>query len=434
MCRIMVGRLVANSSTEIARQDHSASLLAGQNRVLRLLAEGKPLAVILAALCHALEEVMSGSACSVLLLDAPNGQLRHVAAPSLPAGYVAAIDGVRIGPMVGSCGTAAFLQQPVAACDISTDPRWADWQLLATVYSLRACWSVPIFNRESGEVLGTFAVYYQEPRSPSANDLDLVVQVGDLAGVAILHERERAALLQAKEAAEAANQAKSAFLAMANHELRTPLQAILGYAEFLLDDAHSILNDEQRVDLGYIQLGGRRMLNLINDLLDLARIEANGLTLRRDPVDLTQVVEQVRQDVQPQAAQRGLALEVRMPESLPPLHGDGERLRQILLNLAGNAVKFTDTGLVEIAIAVDGERIAIHVRDTGYGIAPEALTRIFEAYHQADHGRRRQHGAGLGLAIAQRLAMLMDGQITVESTPGVGSTFTLHVPVASLTA
>jgi signal transduction histidine kinase len=146
------------------------------------------------------------------------------------------------------------------------------------------------------------------------------------------------------------------------------------------------------------------------------------------------VVEQVRQDVQPQAAQRGLDLQVRLPEHLPPLQGDGERLRQILLNLAGNAVKFTDAGSVEIAVAVDGEQVAIHVRDTGYGIPHEALAQIFEAYHQADHGPRHQRGAGLGLAIAQRLAVLMQGQITVDSTPGVGSTFTLYVPMDSASA
>lgn len=428
--RTIVERLVTDPSSETSPYDRSARLLAGQNRVLRLLVEGKPLTVILEALCHALEAVMPGSACSILLLDAPNGQLRHIAAPSLPESFATTVDGVRIGPLAGSCGTAAFLQESVVVRDIATDPRWAGWQALATTHNLRACWSVPVFNRETGEVLGTFAVYYQEPRAPAAGDLDMVEQISDLAGVAILHNREHAALLQAKDAAEAANQAKSDFLAMANHELRTPLQAILGYAEFLLDDTHSILDEEQREDLGYIQLGGRRMLNIINDLLDLARMEADGLMLRRDAIDLTMVVEQVRQDVQPQAARRGIDLQVHMPESLPPLQGDGERLRQILLNLAGNAVKFTDAGLVEIAVAVDGEWVVVRVRDTGYGIAPDALTRIFDAYHQAEGGRPRRHGAGLGLAIAQRLATLMAGQITVESTPGVGSIFTLQIPVS----
>lgn len=430
----MVERLVADLSTQIAPDDRAERLLAGQNRVLRLLAEGKPLTVILDALCYALEEVMPGSACSILLLDASKGQLHHAAAPSLPESFATAIDGVCIGPMVGSCGAAAFLEQPVVAWDIATDPRWAGWQWIASELNLRASWSVPIFNRETGKVLGTFAVYYQHPRKPTVDDLALVVQAGDLAGVAILHDRAHAALLRAKEAAEAANQAKSAFLAMANHELRTPLQAILGYADFLLDDPGSILNDEQRSDLGFIQLGGRRMLTIINDLLDLARIEAGGLMWQYDSIDVAHVVEQVRQDVQPQAVRRGLDLQVRLPVHLPSLHGDGERLRQILLNLAGNAVKFTDAGLVEISVTVDGDHLGIHVRDTGCGIAPEAQARIFEPFHQADHGHRHQHGAGLGLAIAQRLAILMDGQVTVESTPGVGSTFTLLLPITSPTA
>lgn len=423
----MPERLVNDLSPEIALHDRSERLLSGQNRVLRLLAEGKPLTVILDALCHALEEVMPGSACSVLLLD--KVQLRHAAAPSLPEQYVAVIDGAHIGPMAGSCGTAAFLQQPVIVTEIATDPRWAEWRVPAGKHGLCACWSVPIVNRESDEVLGTFAVYYQEPRAPSADDLALVVQSGDLAGVAILHDRKHAALLQAKEEAEAANQAKSGFLAMANHELRTPLQAILGYAELLLDDPQAELTSDQLIDIGYIQQGGRRMLSIINDLLDLTRIDANALTLRCQPVDLGHVLEQVRQDVAPQAAQREIELRLLMPEAMPLLLADEERLRQILLNLAGNAVKFTDVGFIEIAVGVHGERVEIHVRDTGCGIAPEDLPHIFEAFHQANHTlTHRRGGAGLGLAIAQRLAALMNGRITVESTVGVGSTFTLHLP------
>jgi signal transduction histidine kinase len=422
-------RLVAEPVTEIIQRDQVARLLAGQNRVLRLLAEGKPLAEVLRALCYALEEIMPGSACTVLRLDAATGQLHHVAAPSLPSSFAAAIDGSRIGPMAGSCGTAAYLGEPVVVADIATDPRWAAWKGLAARYGLSACWSVPIFDRERDEVLGTFAVYYRDTREPSENEMGLVMQSGDLAGVAIRHDREREALQKAKEEAEAANETKTAFLAMANHELRTPLQAILGYAEFLLEDPQAGLSEEQRVDLSYIQLGGRRMLAIVNDLLDLVRIEAGGLTLRSEPVDLAQVVEEVRQDVQPQAAQRHLDLRIDLPENLPLFYGDGERLRQILLNLAGNAVKFTETGSVEIAVEAVGEFVAFHVRDTGYGIPADALSQIFNAYHQADHGRASRQGAGLGLAIAQRLATMMNGEITVESTLGMGSTFTLRLPM-----
>jgi signal transduction histidine kinase len=309
--------------------------------------------------------------------------------------------------------------------DIAVDPLWADWRELALRHGLRACWSVPIIDRAADRVLGTFAVYYREPRPPAADELALVEQSGDLAGVAIVHARDHTALV-------AANRAKGGLLAMLSHELRTPLQAVLGYAEFLLDDPRASLSPEQRDDLSFIQQGGRRMLTLINQMLDLSRLDAGGLQLDRKPVELPQILEQVRQDVAPQASAKGLALQIALPEGLPPVWGDAERLRQILLNLVGNAVKFTERGSVTVsAAAIADETVAVTVCDTGIGIAPDVLPHIFEPFRQADHRLSRRHGgAGLGLAIAQRLAALMDGRITVESTLGEGSIFTLSIPVA----
>ena len=238
-----------------------------------------------------------------------------------------------------------------------------------------------------------------------------------------------AALAAALAAAEEANQAKSHFLAMMSHELRTPLQAVLGYAEYLLADAGASFRDEQRVDLGYIQQGGRRMLTLVNQLLDLSRIEAGRLDLDRKRVNLAAVVEQVRQDIAPLATQKALALRIELPETLPPVVGDAERLRQVLLNLAGNAVKFTERGSVLVAADATVDGVAVAVRDTGIGIAPEDLPHVFEKFQQVDSSLARRHGgAGLGLAIAQKLTELMDGRITVESTPGAGTTFTLFLP------
>jgi PAS domain S-box-containing protein len=245
-------------------------------------------------------------------------------------------------------------------------------------------------------------------------------------------ERE---LRAAVEAAQAANQAKSYFLAMMSHELRTPLQAILGYTEVLLAAPAGAFSAEQQEDLGYIEQGGRRMLTLINQLLDLSRIEADRLQVVRNPVDLAPILEQVRQDVAPQANRKGLALGLDLPEGVPRVMGDAERLRQILLNLVGNAVKFTEQGSVAVTAAVTDEAtVVVRVRDTGMGIAPEAVPHIFEMFKQVDSRLARRHGgAGLGLAIAQKLAQLMGGQITVESTLGVGSTFTLQVPAAAAT-
>lgn len=403
----------------------SERILVGQNQALRLLAEGRSLTDVLDELCRALEAALPEAACSILLLDGSGERLHHVAAPSLPPAYTAAIDGVAVGPAQGSCGTAAYLRTTIVVEDIAVDPLWENWRDLAVGHGLRACWSVPILDRAADRVLGTFAVYYRAARKPAVDELDLVERSGDLAGVAIVHERDHAALV-------AADQAKSSLLAMLSHELRTPLQAVLGYTEFLLADPSGTLTPEQRGDLGYIQQGGQRMLTLINQMLELSRLEAGGLSLVRNPVDLAEILEQVRQDVTPQAIAKGLTLQITLPAALPLVLGDAERLRQILLNLVGNAVKFTECGSVTVRAAVTAEAtVAVMVCDTGIGIPREILPQIFDPFRQGESRlSRRYGGAGLGLAIAQKLAALMDGRITVESVPGDGSIFTLSLPVA----
>ena len=244
-------------------------------------------------------------------------------------------------------------------------------------------------------------------------------------------ERKRADqdVRAALNAAEAGMRAKNLFLGMMSHELRTPLQAILGYADFLLSDPTGSLTAEQAEDVGYIRSGAVRMVALIDQMLDLSRMEAGRLELDIEPVALTEIIERVRQDVAPQVAAKGLTLSIDVPPSLPPALADAERLRQILLNLVGNAVKFTETGSVDIGASTTADGIAVTIRDTGIGIAPRALTEIFEEFRQVDSSiSRRYGGAGLGLAIARGLAQQMGGDIVVTSQPGSGSTFTLRLP------
>lgn len=244
----------------------------------------------------------------------------------------------------------------------------------------------------------------------------------------IIAEQE---LRSALEAAEAGVRAKGLFLAMMSHELRTPLQAVLGYADFLLSQRSGALSAGQREDIGFIHQGASRMVYLIEQLLDLSRMEAGRLDLKREPVDVRRVIEMVRQDVAPQAEAKGLTLTLALPGRLPRAVGDAERVRQIVLNLAGNAVKFTETGEIQITARARKGWLEIAVRDTGVGIAPDDLEQIFEEFRQVD-GKlsRRQGGAGLGLAIARRLAEQMGGTIAVQSAPGQGSTFTLRLPIA----
>lgn len=243
--------------------------------------------------------------------------------------------------------------------------------------------------------------------------------------------RREAELRAALEAAEAGVRAKSLFLAMMSHELRTPLQAVLGYADFLLHGPPGSLTAEQAEDVGYIRQGAGRMVALIEQMLDLSRMEAGRLEMASEPVDLATVLEQVRQDIAPQAAAKRLEFTIIVAPRLPKVLGDALRLRQIVLNLVGNAVKFTDAGLVCIEARPSKGGVDVIVTDTGIGIAAQDLSHIFEEFRQVDSGpTRRYGGAGLGLAISKRLAEQMGGSISVESQPEHGSVFTLHLLAA----
>jgi signal transduction histidine kinase len=234
------------------------------------------------------------------------------------------------------------------------------------------------------------------------------------------------------QAAQEATRVKTMILGMMSHELRTPMQSVLGYAALLLGGYRGPLTPEQVEDIGYIQLGANRMMTLVEQMLDLSRMEADQLQLAAEPVDLTEIVEQVRRDIAPQAAVKSLDLRIDLPPSLPLVIGDPDRLRQIVFNLVDNAVKFTERGAVRISACPTEQEVEIVVRDTGIGIAADALDHIFEEFRQVDSSSSRPYGgAGLGLAISHKLAELMGGSISAVSAPQVGSTFTLHLPAAT---
>ncbi len=262
----------------------------------------------------------------------------------------------------------------------------------------------------------------------------VIASIADITG----RKKAQEELRQSKEAADAANHAKSIFLANMSHEIRTPMTAILGYAELSMDPSASA--SERQNYLSVIHRNGQHLLGLINDILDLSKIEAGKLSIEVRPVALASVLADVASVMRVRARQHGIALSVEYATAVPAtVRTDGSRLRQILVNLVGNAIKFTERGGVRIVVSLQpqwrGARSAMQVTviDTGVGIGQEKMAKLFQPFAQADNSISRKYGGtGLGLVISRRMAQLLGGELTASSQTGRGSTFTLTFPTGSL--
>jgi two-component system, sensor histidine kinase and response regulator len=316
-----------------------------------------------------------------------------------------------------------------------TDPEWwrvlehVGWVLFEDVVLVFACMRASNLFHKLAEREANLEIAH-------SNVEEQVVQRTQQLEAEIAERRAREEELRtARAAAESASQAKSAFLANMSHEIRTPMNGVLGFTNMLLDTR---LDAEQREQVQIIRQSGETLLTIINDILDFSKVEAGKLTVEKRPFDLTAVAEQVVSLLSPQAVQKGLFMDVRIDPAAPAQFiGDGGRVRQVLLNLLGNAIKFTREGkvLVELDLvpgskAGEPDSIRCMVSDTGIGIPRDKQSLLFKEFSQADASTTRQFGGtGLGLAISRRLIELMGGMLDFSSEPGVGSRFWFTLPI-----
>ncbi|HSQ30488.1 MAG TPA: ATP-binding protein [Gemmatimonadaceae bacterium] len=280
------------------------------------------------------------------------------------------------------------------------------------------------------QTIGGILVQFDAPHELNAADRAFMNALSRIAAEAFERARLFDAERQARAAAEAANRAKAAFLASMSHELRTPLQAALGYAQLMRSGVYGPVTEQQAEALSRVERSQLHLRRLIDDILDFARLEAGRVRIDAEPVALDEVMDEVTRLVGPDATKKQLSLATRAPEDRDVVLADHQRLVQILLNLVGNAIKFTPPGgQIAVEAVADGSREHIRVRDNGVGIPPERLQSVFEPFVQVDDAlTRTAAGAGLGLSISRDLARAMGGDITVESEFGHGSTFTVELP------
>jgi signal transduction histidine kinase len=446
-------------SAGLPRSRKSASELfaAEQLRILERMARGAPMTELLHALVRSIERHGDG-VCSILLLDTARGVLRHAAAPGLPAAFWQAIDGSRIGQAAGSCGTAAYLTQQVIVEDIATHPFWDDHRQLALRCGLRACWSTPILS-QAREVLGTFAVYYAQPRAPTPEELSLVDSATHLAAIVIMREQAEAEKKQLQAQVQLAQRMESLGTLAGGiaHEFNNILAAITGYLELAQNDLPAAHPVRERLDV--VLSATDRAADLVAQILAFSRRRE----IKRAPITLRPVIEEALRLLR---ATLPAMVEIRasFAEHNPTVLADASQIHQIILNLATNAVHaMGNRGLLSLTLepvtiaerasgvepsfarqpgaapahdaqgdqVPPGRYLRLSLTDDGAGMDGDTLARIFEPFFTT---KRAGEGTGLGLSVVRGIVQEHGAALSVRSRPGVGTTFEIYFPQAAQAA
>ncbi len=438
------GAVVAH--VDITRRKLAEAMLVAQNAVLARIATGDGLPELLAGVVAMVEEQLPGSLCAVMVREPGREVLRSSAGPSLPAAYNAAVDGVPIGPSVGSCGTAAYRREPVLVTDIATDPLWADFREVALPHGLRSCFSMPILAGEapgtttsSGDLLGTFALYRRVAGPPEPGSAEVLRVAAHLAGVAILRDRVVAELRASEERLRQAHkmEAIGQLAGGVAHDFNNLLTVINGYADILRGQLAA--GSEAGESVHAILEAGQRAAALTGQLLAFSR----KAMVQPRLVDLNEVVDSAARMLRRLIGER-VTLTTRLQPGLPPVRIDPWQIEQVVMNLAVNArdampdggtllVETTELLLPTMITTETGEFRAGHavqltVSDTGQGMTEDVRARVFEPFFTTKGVGK---GTGLGLATVYGIIRQAGGHVEVTSAPGHGATFRVLLPAAS---
>jgi signal transduction histidine kinase len=421
------GRLeqkVAERTRDLAR---SVSELKALEEIGRAVASSLDTKAVLSTIVTRAVELAQADAGAIYSYDASRDDFELAGTYALEPVFQDAVRATRIRLDESALGLSAKQREPICVPDLAKAPNYPlrDLTLSAGFHSVLI---VPLVGQD--EVLGALVLQRRAAGDFPTSTVGLMRTFADQSALAINNARLFREVDEKGRELAIANEHKSQFFANMSHELRTPLNGILGFAELLADGLYGTLPDKALEILERIQKDGRHLLGLINDVLDISKIEAGQLTLALDSYSLQGIVETVVASTGSLARAKGIEVRPVVSPDLPVGYGDERRLTQVLLNLVGNAIKFTDTGSVEVRVKAMDDHFILAVQDTGPGIPPEDQARIFEDFQQVDNSITRQKGGtGLGLAIARRLVEVHGGRIDLESTPGVGSTFIISLPI-----
>jgi signal transduction histidine kinase len=417
-------RLFTEVQTRTGELIRSVEQLTALGEVSQAVSSTLDVETVLDTIVSRASQLASGAGCAIYEYDGATGQFELRTTHNYDVEYVEALRAVPLRKGEGLMGRAAEIREPIQVPDI-TQPGAYESSVRATLirFGYRALLSVPLLREE--QIIGSLSLTRKVPGEFPPEVVDVLKTFATQSALAIQNARLFREIADKSAQLEAASRHKSEFLANMSHELRTPLNAIIGFSEVLAEKMFGDVNDKQAEYLQDILESGRHLLSLINDILDLSKIEAGHMELEPADFHLPGVIENALILLRERASRRGITLGSTIDERLGLIRGDERKVKQVLLNLLSNALKFTpEGGRIDVGGRLYGEIAEVSVADTGVGIAPADQEAVFEEFRQVGAAERKAEGTGLGLALSRKFVELHGGKIWVQSELGRGSTFT----------